>query len=632
MRLGAGRVIRLSLALLVSGLIHIPLAHGIYNGTSALGSRYVVKIVSAGATCSGALVSSRIVATAAHCVVRAGKAVGPEQVRVYAAGVDVGRSGEFVRVENFVYPSTFRNMNDSPEPNDIAFLVLSKDWGEAAIDGLADFDLTREIIASATPVEIYGYGSLKSQSESSSTPYLYTASVVEQLRYREFVGFERRYINYRMDESGAACPGDSGGPAIAKYQGRVYLLSVSSSGSGPCNQKPDPVGTATATIAGEYLDLLEQARRLLPAIKPPAPTEVKVVQNGGEAQITWGAPLDPTRSITTYIVTNSQGAELCRTVTLTCSADLEVGSNALSIFALSGGQRSDEKLLTVDLRLPSPEQISIKHSGAEGVLSWSMKQGFARLITGFIITDLQGQPICLSQVAECAVKLKAGDNSFVFKTVSRSQQSEAAVFTLKLKNAVIPSVNEIKVEKSNAYISWPSQVDPGDATAETVKITLLDLANGATLCQATINVSGCRFALTKRVMNLGLQVSSDLGTGEILALGSFSGIDAIARVSKIEKSVTSISKKLAQLQLSDPGYKKEIAALELRVPVLTAEFAYDKAALARTEALNASVVNLQARISKSPRNVTVICKNSAGTKKFVGRNPKCPRGYKQITA
>ena len=78
MRLGAGRSIGLSLALLASGLISEPMAHGIYNGTSALGSRYVVKLVSAGATCSGALISSRIVATAAHCVIRAGKAVGAE--------------------------------------------------------------------------------------------------------------------------------------------------------------------------------------------------------------------------------------------------------------------------------------------------------------------------------------------------------------------------------------------------------------------------------------------------------------------------------------------------------------------------------------------------------------------------
>ena len=612
-------------------LIFTPTAHGIYNGTSALGSRYVVKIVSAGFTCSGALVSSRIVATAAHCVVRAGKAVTPEQIRVYGAGVDLSTSTEIARVENFVYPSTFRNVTDSPEPNDIAFLVLNKAWGEVEIDGLADFNLTKEIIDSTTPIDIYGYGSVKSQSESSNTPFKFTASVVDQLRYREFAGFERKFLNYRLDESGAACPGDSGGPAIAKYQGRVYLLSINCGGSGPCNQKPEPVGTATATIAGEYLDLLDQAKALLPAVKPPAPVDVTFVQRGAAAQVTWSAPIDPTGSITSFVVANSEGTELCRTVTLTCSANLEIGTNALRIFAISGGQRSEEKLVTVDLQLPSPEQIRLKNSGADGVIAWSVKQGFNRLITGFIVTGLQGQPICLSQVAECAVKLKAGDNTFLIKAVSKSQQSEAAVFTLKLKNAVAPTVNEVKVEKSNAYISWPSQVDPGDATAATVKITLLDLTNGATLCQATINVSGCRFALRKKIMSLGLQISSDLGTGEILALGSFSGIDAIARVSKIEKSVTSISKKLAQLQLSDPGYKKEIAALALRVPNLTEEFAYDKAALASTEALNVSVVNLQARINKSPRNVTVICKNSVGTKKFVGRNPKCPRGYRQIT-
>ena len=631
MRLGAGRSIGLSLALIASGLIYAPQALGIYSGTSALGSRYVVKIVSAGATCSGALISSRIVATAAHCVIRAGKAVAPEQVRVYGAGVDLTTSSEFVRVENFVYPATFRNMNDLPEPNDIAFLVLSKDWGQVAIDGLADFNLTREIIASATPIEVFGYGSLKSQSESSNTPFLFTANVVEQLRYREFVGFERKYLNYRMDESGAACPGDSGGPGIAKYQGRVYLISISSGGSGPCNQKPEPIGSATATIAGEYLDLLDQAKKFLPVIKPPAPVDVRLVQKGADAQLTWSAPIDPTRSITSYAVTNSQGAELCRTVTLTCSVNLEIGVNTLSTFAISGGQKSDEKLIGVDIQLPVPEQISVKNSGAEGVISWSVKEGFNRLISGFIITDPQGTPVCLSTVTQCPVKLKAGDNAFVVKSVSKAQQSEAGVFTLKLKNAVAPTVSEIKVEKSSAYISWSSQVDAGDASASSVTFTLLDLTNRSTLCQAANDVTGCRFALTKKIFNLGLQVTSDLGVGEVRTLGSFSGIEALARVSKIEKSVTSTSKKLAQLQLSDPGYKKELESLALKLPVLNTEFAYDKAALTRAEALNKSVMNLQSRISKSPRNVTITCRNTAGTKKFVGRSPKCPKGYKQIT-
>jgi secreted trypsin-like serine protease len=630
-RLGAARAIGLSLAVFANTLIYAPLAHGIYNGTSALGSRYVVKIVSAGATCSGALISSRIVATAAHCVIRAGKAVGAEQIRVYGAGVDLAASGEFVRVENFVYPSTFRNMNDSPEPNDIAFLVLSKDWGEVAIDGLADFNLTKEIIASTTPIEVYGYGSVKSQSESSTTPYLFTASVVEQLRYREFVGFERKYLNYRMDESGAACPGDSGGPAIAKYQGRVYLLSVSSGGSGPCNQKPEPTGSATATIAGEYLDLLDQAKKLLPAIKPPAPVDVTLLQKGADAQITWSAPIDPSRSITSFFVTNSQGNELCRTVTLTCSVNLEIGVNSLSIFAISGEQKSDEKLISVDIKLPVPEQISVKNSGAEGVIAWSVKEGFNRLISGFNVTDLQGQSVCLSTVAQCPVKLKAGDNTFLIKSVSKAQQSDAGVFTLKLKNAVIPTVNEIKVEKNSAYISWPTQVDVGDASATSVTFALLDLANRSTLCQAANNASGCRFALTKKNFTLGLQVTSDLGAGEVRTLGSFSGIEALARVSKIDQSVSSSSKKLAQLQLSDPGYKKELESLALKLPNLNAEFAYDKAALTRAEALNKSVMNLQSRISKSPRNVTITCRNTAGTKKFVGRNPKCPKGYKQIT-
>lgn len=213
----------------------------------------------------------------------------------------------------------------------------------------------------------------------------------EQIRYGDFIGFEKKYVTYMVDESGAVCPGDSGGPAIARYEGRIYLISVSSGGSGPCDKKPELTGSVIATVAVEYLDLLEQARKFLPIIRPPAPIKTTITSDGASAQITWVAPFDSSKSISAYVVTSTQGDELCRTVRLVCKVNLDVGFNSFSLFSTSGAQRSEEKILSMNLQLPVPDPLGVMNSGARGVLSWAIAPGFDRLLSGFIVLDSQNQ-------------------------------------------------------------------------------------------------------------------------------------------------------------------------------------------------------------------------------------------------
>lgn len=615
---------------LISPLLLASGAYGIYNGQSATGSPYVVKVLSAGSACSGALISSRIVATAAHCIIRSGAPVALTSLRVYGAGVDLARSSDFARVENFVYPANFRNLADTTEPNDIAFLALDRDWAGVAIDGLADFDLTREIVSSGAAIEVFGYGSVKSQSDSSPTPNSFIVKATEQIRYRDFIGFERKYVTFMVDESGAVCPGDSGGPAIARYEGRIYLISVSSGGSGPCNKKPESTGSVIATVAGEYLDLLEQAKKFLPVMKPLAPIETTITSNGASAQITWVAPFDSSKSISAYVVTNAQGDEICRTVRLVCKVDLDVGLNSFRLFSISGAQRSEEREVRVDLQLPIPHSMKVTNIGARGVLSWTIATGFDRLLSGFIVSDSQNQVLCHALTTQCPVTLRAGENSFVIRSLSSGVQSDAAVLTIVLKNASTPATTDVKIEKNSALVTWSKVIDVADASVDSIKVRIINKIDNSILCEAALDSEGCRFALLKKNFHLGVQISTDLGDGPIFDVEHLSGVDALKRISHITSVVKIIHATLNQLLMFNPGYKTEVSALATKVPLLNDTFNYDVTSLEKVQKLYKDTSALQSKIEKNPRTIDILCKRGTVTKKISGQNPSCPRGYTRI--
>jgi len=84
-----------SVIVLFANLISVPNSSAIYGGTNATGTSHVVKVTSPYGSCSGALISPQIVATAAHCIVRSGVAVLPENLKIYSPGADTNISSTY---------------------------------------------------------------------------------------------------------------------------------------------------------------------------------------------------------------------------------------------------------------------------------------------------------------------------------------------------------------------------------------------------------------------------------------------------------------------------------------------------------------------------------------------------------
>jgi len=128
--------------LIASATITSPASRAIQGGESAKGTGFVVALViqindTSGTLCSGGLVAPRVVATAAHCVVKRGVLAKSDSILVFTPGSELS-SPTAAKVQNIFVPEGYENSSDAGEPNDIAFLVFDRPLGQVTIDTVAD--------------------------------------------------------------------------------------------------------------------------------------------------------------------------------------------------------------------------------------------------------------------------------------------------------------------------------------------------------------------------------------------------------------------------------------------------------------------------------------------------------------
>lgn len=359
------------------GVIPTYSAQAIYKGTSALESPYVVKYTTPSAWCSGTLVHPQILATAAHCLVKSGVVFSAADIRVYPLGADTSKSSIVSRGYEIFYPSGFYNDTTVIEPNDIAFVVLDKAVSSAIQMKLADYNLTQAMISQGVVFTSFGYGRLGPENNFPLIPQKLVARPIEQRNFNSFQGYERTYINYAADENGSLCPGDSGGPTIAQYKGEVYLVSIHSGGRGPCSSSTDGFWSSTATIAGEYEYLFDEAKSLLDKLKPTNASNIRVVSLGLSANITWDLANNSPVTPTGYIVKDSASNELCRTTTNNCQVNLKPGSNKLTVFTVAESILSDGVTIEYFIKnATNPEFIGIDTYQEQASVKWSSIRDF----------------------------------------------------------------------------------------------------------------------------------------------------------------------------------------------------------------------------------------------------------------
>ncbi|XP_067004136.2 trypsin-1 [Anabrus simplex] len=222
--------------------------------------------------CGGAVLSDRLVVTAAHCL----QDVEPSRLRVVVGDYKLGerdKHEQSFRVERVLVHPNFRRMG--PYSNDIGLLKLKS----AGDKGITFNSHVRAIClpspsavakeAAGSWCTVTGWGAQEASDPDSLSAELRAAAVplldLETCRDNSVYGGRHQSILDSMLCAGLleggvdACGGDSGGPLACEVDGRYVLTGVVSWGDG-CAKKDRP---GVYTRVSHYVEWIEASMKKL---------------------------------------------------------------------------------------------------------------------------------------------------------------------------------------------------------------------------------------------------------------------------------------------------------------------------------------------------------------------------------
>ena len=265
MRRGLGVAIAASLVL---GMVFSPSASSVYKGESALGDEKVLTLASSKGSrnqfCSMSMLTERIVVTAGHCMAAEASAGGKmrfdtEQIWVTQPGADMASDDLATRVkvskvvlipgyENYWEPAK----NDRrTQRDDIAFIFLDSPLKVGYTIPIATAAEISKLKNSGALITHFGYG-LQEQNKVDQKPYKLSLRVLPNADPYLDAG----KTIFTQEDGRALCPGDSGGPWYADFNGVTKIVAVTVAAGG-CRGNLDPRGWTLGTLIHPYLDFMK---------------------------------------------------------------------------------------------------------------------------------------------------------------------------------------------------------------------------------------------------------------------------------------------------------------------------------------------------------------------------------------
>lgn len=265
MRRGLGVAIAASLVL---GMVFSPSASSVYKGESALGDEKVLTLASSKASrnqfCSMSMLTERIVVTAGHCMAAPETSDGKlrfstEQIWVTQPGADMASDDLATRVkvskvvlipgyENYWEPS---KSDRRTQRDDIAFIFLDSPLKVGYTIPIATAAEISQLKNSGALITHFGYG-LQEQNKADQKPYKLSLRVLPNADPYLDAG----KTIFTQEDGRALCPGDSGGPWYADFNGVTKIVAVTVAAGG-CRGNLDPRGWTLGTLIHPYLDFMK---------------------------------------------------------------------------------------------------------------------------------------------------------------------------------------------------------------------------------------------------------------------------------------------------------------------------------------------------------------------------------------
>ena len=232
-------------ATVVSVLVSTP-AHGITYGEEVTNARFTHPWVASVwekddsdglyyQVCSGSLISSDVVLTAAHCVLDA-RVDYAVQVKADTLMLD----GELIEAKA-VWSSP--RYDDKAIQNDVGLILLSEPVLDVVPARMATRSQSR-IVDSLTRFTLYGWGRdqnntsaefLRMTQVKKQTAAALRAFSAKQFNEKTTIAAGRLLVSERVYSG--ACKGDSGGPLVARIRGVDTIVGITSYGAESCRAK-----------------------------------------------------------------------------------------------------------------------------------------------------------------------------------------------------------------------------------------------------------------------------------------------------------------------------------------------------------------------------------------------------------
>jgi hypothetical protein len=388
-------------------------------------------------TCTAAPLKSRVLLTAAHCVLvdDLGAVVSPGAIsltplggtlRVSGAGL-VGASP--VRVIQVVVPAGFTFPDDRVPANDIALLVLDSDIGASPYTRLATRVEVERWVREQRAVDAIGYGLTAVGGAVSEVPRQ------AQLPLAAFDPAYKGSTGWMIFSSAATgvniCSGDSGGPRFTTEQGATLLVAETAGGA--CSTITGLTGAAFVPIT--YLDIVNPALAAAGfQTIPSSPLEIKAAQVANSTTLWWSAPAVSPETAASYQVLDSTGAVLCSSAVTSCTFPSASITSAINVRSMNGEGEGDAALAPVAdvLRPVAPAARAIKKRVRIFVTAVDFPA-----VTSYVVRDRTGKKICTiaptAAPLACTVKAKPGSYRFRVEVVTPNGTTPASRLSRAVK-------------------------------------------------------------------------------------------------------------------------------------------------------------------------------------------------------